>query len=72
MLTAAPCMFCKHFEKWSDEDGRPLCKAYPDGIPEDIYNVQRSHLVPQPGDHGIQFEGKPGFEYWGEMFAEIT
>jgi len=71
MITASPCVFCKHYELRSAVEGEPACAAYPDGIPEEIYEVRKSHLVSQPGDHGIQFEARPGFEPMGEMFARI-
>jgi hypothetical protein len=35
------------------------CAAYPDGIPGDILSGNVCHVLPCPGDHGIQF-GKLG------------
>ena len=32
------------------------CKAYPVGIPKDIYYDDFEHTKPYPGDNGIQFE----------------
>ena len=32
------------------------CEAFPDGIPEELFDGKVSHHTPYPGDHGIQFE----------------
>jgi hypothetical protein len=52
-----------------DHDGRSpyttfihFCKAFPDGIPDDIYLEEFDHRLPYPGDHGIRFEFKEGKE----------
>ena len=52
-----PCFRCKHFVlelfNWH-------CKAFPEGIPEDILENGNQHTSPVKGDHGIQFEaGEP-------------
>jgi hypothetical protein len=52
---------CKHFiGVKQDEDGelseRVVCKAFPDGIPDEIAYGTNLHLKPFPGDNGIQFE----------------
>ena len=39
------------------------CDAFPDGIPEAILDDEVDHRQPVPGDHGIQFEAKPGDEF---------
>ena len=38
---------------------RPVCAAFPDGIPHDIAYGDVQHTEPFPGDHGILFEEKP-------------
>ena len=48
------CDGCKHF-KW-DDPTKYNCKAYPEGIPEEIINSEHEHTEPFKGDNGIQFE----------------
>jgi hypothetical protein len=45
------CMFCRHLS-FMDE----ACKAFPNGIPEDIWEGRVSHKKPYKNDHGIMFE----------------
>ena len=63
------CMTCKHlrrpetmtdeefaqFQQIEEDDGA-ICKAFPEGIPEEIFEGPVSHKTPYPGDHGIQWE----------------
>ena len=44
------CSLCKNSTHFGN------CKAYPVGIPEDIYYDDFIHTKPYPGDNGIQFE----------------
>ena len=34
MTKIVPCIFCKHFH---NTDGKPLCVAFPNGIPDGYY-----------------------------------
>jgi hypothetical protein len=34
------------------------CSAFPDRIPREIWNGERDHTTPYPGDHGVRFEPK--------------
>lgn len=44
----------------SEEDTeRPVCAAFPDGIPDAIAYGPNQHTEPFDGDHGIQFEQDP-------------
>lgn len=39
------------------DDGKPpSCDAFPDGIPDAIYDEGFDHTKPYEGDSGIQFE----------------
>lgn len=57
--TFAPvCYKCKHYLK--DSANPPKCKAFPSGIPEEIFDGLNKHKEKYPGDHGIQYEhGEP-------------
>ena len=46
---------CKHFRIRSVK-GKWCCKAFPEGIPREILYGNRGHIIPYPGDHGIQLE----------------
>jgi len=42
-----------------DDTGKfllPACKAYPEGIPEEILTNKVDHHKPYKGDNGIQYE----------------
>lgn len=52
---------CKHFlgAKYlgaGEETEVVYCKAFPDGIPDEISYGTNLHTEPYPGDNGIQFE----------------
>jgi hypothetical protein len=51
------CYDCKRFDQRT-----MTCEAYPDGIPQEIFDNEWDHRLPKPGDHGIQFEMKPDEE----------
>jgi hypothetical protein len=49
-MTPIQCATCRHYRKV----GR--CKAYPDGIPEELLTGAVQHDKPYKGDNGIRFE----------------
>lgn len=53
------CTYCRHLRNYGE--GR-ICEAFPDGIPMPIWMGENRHLDPYPGDHGIQFELRPGMK----------
>lgn len=57
MLTISQCGRCKHLISGQRApDGSRCCKAFPDGIPDEIDIKKFDHRKPYPGDNGIQFE----------------
>ena len=49
-----PCSYCKHLYNVATK-GRK-CKAFPDGIPDEIWLGKNKHKSPYKRDNGIQFE----------------
>lgn len=49
------CKFCGQFTGPTD-DGKPACKAFPNGIPDSFWEGKADHTVPYDGDNGITFE----------------
>jgi hypothetical protein len=48
-----PPPICSTCKNWG---GTRICRAYPDGIPEDLYKGLVVHDVSLPGDRGILFD----------------
>lgn len=47
----------KNFGKEVEEDDRPICKAFPEGIPTDVIDTPEDHKKPLPEQsNGIVFE----------------
>ena len=46
------CVYCAHLI--TDPEGR-TCKAFPDGIPMEIWDGRNDHRKPYPGDGGVVF-----------------
>ena len=46
------CSFCRHL---NNRPGR-VCKAFPNGIPMEIWLGNHKHKRSFPGDNGIRFE----------------
>lgn len=61
------CLGCKHLLPY--EDQKNACRAFPEGIPLKVLIGEASHLRPYPGDHGIQFEPKPGYDAQGRRVS---
>ena len=49
------CLLCRHFTGILSE-GKPYCKAFPDGIPSKFWDAKVDHTAPYTGDNGITFE----------------
>jgi len=52
-IDAPMCIKCAHFQ---DLIEKPKCNAFPDGIPDEIWEEGFNHRNPFPGDDGILFE----------------
>ncbi len=76
------CDSCLHLRRmdnpdYSDSDGPYafeiyFCRAFPDGVPEDIYPNGFDHRLPYPGDKGIRFELKEGSEEFLQDYEEFV
>lgn len=65
------CIYCRRLVEENEE--LFACTAYPEGIPEAIVMNQTDHRKPFEGDHGQQFEVKPGSEAKAEdLFSLLT
>lgn len=56
-MKGVKCLECKHIGRTTD-DFVPTCKAFPEGIPDEIFFEKVTHDKPYHGDNGIQFERK--------------
>jgi hypothetical protein len=52
------CASCAHFEHDYDRD-RPVCAAFPNGIPNEIIQAGFDHRNEFPGDNGVRFTPLP-------------
>ena len=65
-LLFSQCIRCKNYRR----DG--TCKAFPEGIPEEILLNKKDHRKPIEGDNGIQFDPKDPDEELPKKWPEIT
>jgi hypothetical protein len=58
MMILSQCLsYCRHYhQKNLRLDPNPTCDAFPNGIPDAIFNTEIIHDHPIEGDNGIQFE----------------
>ena len=52
------CIDCKHFLNNKKDEWGLRCKAFPDGIPDEIIFGDFDHHKPHKDDNSIQFEPK--------------
>ncbi len=50
------CFECKNLLEHRADVIGPVCKAFPNGIPQKILFNLHDHKKPYPGDGGIRFE----------------
>ncbi|NUQ00208.1 MAG: hypothetical protein HUU35_10175 [Armatimonadetes bacterium] len=58
------CDICRHYRQ-----GTGGCDAFPEGIPQVMFDARHDHRLPYPGDGGIQFEVEP--ELGEEAVADV-
>lgn len=46
----ANCQFCAHYQ------GEQHCRAFPVGIPDDLWSGKNLHVEPYPGDQGYRHQ----------------
>jgi len=49
------CLYCDRYDGY----GVKKCRAFPDGIPDDIWTGKNKHQLPYPNDRGFQFKLSP-------------
>ena len=55
MVVIPECPVCKHY-LGRNENGNYYCKAFPYGIPDDVFWGKKSHIEHIDGDNGFVFE----------------
>lgn len=55
-MISRQCSNCVNLSNAVNKEGRPVCMAFPDGIPEEIITGDADHSKPYPGDHGFQYD----------------
>ncbi len=74
MIQKSQCWTCKHFLYPEGRGIAPLnCRAFPDGIPRDIYSNIVMHDQPYAvaDDHGLQWEERPEEDDTGRQYDLI-
>lgn len=53
----SPCFDCKYYDFWGEHGVFTMkCKAFPEGIPFEIWTHEVNHTSPYTGDNNIQYE----------------
>ena len=71
-MTTGPrsqCDACRHFRGRQSFSVPFTCTAFPEGIPDAVFDNELDHRRPIDGDNGLQFLAKPGDEFPGYAFS---
>lgn len=70
-MTLTICLACARLRE--DDDGRPVCRAFPAGIPVDIWRGGFDHREPYRGDGGVRFKlaSEGDLRRYEERLAEL-
>ena len=60
---------CLWFELY--KNGKWVCKAFPEGIPDEILDGEHDHNTPYSGDHGIQYVSAKSYFESGKLPSDI-
>jgi len=61
MFTFSQCINCKHLKLVKlNEDLKHVCDAFPNGIPDEIYDNEIFHENAYPNDNGIRYNAIHG------------
>jgi hypothetical protein len=58
-IPSPTCSFCVHF----NNPAQKACKAFPNGIPADIWDGDNHHTTPVAGDHGLRLQLREGNKF---------
>jgi hypothetical protein len=48
--------YCYFYKNYTGDENIYTCKAFPEGIPDEIYSGPFNHKTEYPGDNGYRFE----------------
>lgn len=71
-LFSGICSRCQHFDAMSPLGKKKVCKAFPDGIPGEIWLGENDHTKPFPGDKGIMFAPINKQDSYSEGRSEVS
>ena len=57
MVVFSQCLDCKNFIE-KNRDGVFICKAFPNGIPDEVFWNEVNHTENIDGDNGFKYEDK--------------
>lgn len=56
------CLSCEYLSL-ERVDGKVICKAFPDGIPDRFISGKKQHIVPVKGDNGVTYSQRRKSRY---------